>query len=238
MQLFVDTHTHTIASGHAYCTLAEIARAAAEKGLEAIAVTDHGPAMPDGAHYFHFQNARVWPETLYGIRLIKGAEANITDAEGTLDLPENVLRDLELNIASIHPSTYLGSAEKAFVTKAFLRVMESPYIHVIGHPDDNRYPVDFAELARAAADTGTLLEVNNNSLRPGAFRENARGNCVEMLAQCEKYGAMVTVASDAHIDIDVANFSYCLRVLAETGFPERLIANTSMEKLLETLKKK
>ena len=238
MHLAADTHTHTIASGHAYSTLADMARAAAEKGLKAIAITDHGPAMPDGAYLFHFMNSRVWPETLCGVRLIKGAEVNILDGDGTLDLPEELLELLELNIASTHPPTYTGSTEAADITRAVLRVMETPHIHVIGHPDDSRFPVDFSELCRGAADTGTLLEVNNNSLRPDGFRENARGNCLEMLAQCEKYGAMVTVSSDAHIDGDVGNFVYAQEILKETGFPERLVANTSLDKLLNALQQK
>ena len=237
MHLVADTHTHTIASGHAYSTLADMARAAAEKGLDAIAITDHGPAMPDGAYLFHFMNSRVWPETLCGARLLKGAEVNILDGEGKLDLPEELLKVLDLNIASVHPPTYTGATDKADITRAVLRVMENPRIHVIGHPDDSRFPVDFAELARKASDTGTLLEVNNNSLRPDSFRENARGNCTEMLAQCEKFGAMVTVASDAHIDTDVGNFVYALEILTETGFPEKLVANTSLDKLLNALQK-
>ena len=237
MHLVADTHTHTIASGHAYSTLADIVRAAAEKKLKAVAITDHGPAMPNGAHDFHFMNSRIWPETLCGVRLLKGAEVNITDGDGNLDLAEDILRLTDLNIASIHQPTYHGAIDRAGLTRTVLRAMETPYIHVIGHPDDSRFPVDFTELARGASDTGTLLEVNNNSLRPESFRQNARGNCIEMLMQCEKFGAMVTVASDAHIDSDVGNFAYALEVLQETGFPERLIANTSLDKLLNALQK-
>lgn len=238
MHPVADTHTHTIASGHAYSTLADMARAAAEKGLKAIAITDHGPAMPDGAYVFHFQNSRVWPESLYGVRVLRGAEVNIVDGDGKLDLPEDILTVLELNVASTHPPTYTGSMDRADITRAVLRVMETPFIHIIGHPDDSRFPVDFSELCRGASDTGTLLEVNNNSLRPDSFRENARGNCIEMLSQCEKFGAMVTVASDAHIDGDVGNFVYALDLLQETGFPEELVANTSLEKLLNILQQK
>lgn len=238
MHLVADTHTHTIASGHAYSSLTEMLRAAAAKGLEAVAVTDHGPAMPDGAHHFHFDNMRIWPDRISGVRLLKGAEVNITEPDGTLDLPGDLLARLDLNIASIHPPTYTGTNKIEDVTRAVIAVMQYPYVHVIGHPDDSRYPMDFGELARAAADTGTMLEVNNNSLRPGSFRVGARGNCIEMLAQCEKYGAMVTAASDAHIDLDVGHFTYALALLEETGFPEALVANASMERLMNALKKK
>jgi putative hydrolase len=237
MHLVADTHTHTIASGHAYSSLTEMFRAAAAKGLEAVAVTDHGPAMPDGAHHFYFHNMRIWPDSISGVRLLKGAEVNITEPDGSLDLPGDLLARLDCNIASIHPPAYSGADAIDDITRVVVAVMQNPYIHVIGHPDDGRYPVDFGEIARAAADTGTLLEVNNNSLRPDSFRVNARENCIEMLEQCEKYGAMVTAASDAHIDMDVGNFTYALSLLEETGFPEALVANTSMEKLWGVLKK-
>ena len=50
MKYIIDTHTHTVASGHAYSTLIENAKAASAKGLKALAVTDHGVAMPGGPH--------------------------------------------------------------------------------------------------------------------------------------------------------------------------------------------
>ena len=59
MKFLTDLHIHTVASGHAYSTIEEIARAAGEKGLEIIAITDHTAGMPGGAHDFHFQNLGV-----------------------------------------------------------------------------------------------------------------------------------------------------------------------------------
>lgn len=238
MQLIADTHTHTIASGHAYSTLADMLRAGAEKGLQAVAITDHGPAMPDGAYDFHFQNTRVWPEEMYGVKLLPGAEVNIRDTAGTLDLPDGLLKQLTLNVASLHPPTFPMTGIREDSTKAYIAAMANPHIHVLGHPDDSRFPVDFEEMARAATDTGTLLEVNNNSLRPGSFRVGARDNCVRMLECCVKHGAMVTVASDAHIDIDVGNFTYALALLEETGFPESLVATASLERLMDALNQK
>ena len=56
MKLKIDLHSHTVSSGHAYSTLLENLRAAKEKGLEALAMTDHGPNMPGGPHLYHFYN--------------------------------------------------------------------------------------------------------------------------------------------------------------------------------------
>ena len=56
MKIMVDTHTHTLASGHAYNTIREMAKMAADKGLEGLALTEHAPQMPGSCHLFYFQN--------------------------------------------------------------------------------------------------------------------------------------------------------------------------------------
>mgnify|MGYP000223029142 FL=1 len=76
-----------------------------------------------------------------------------------------------------------------------------------------------------------ILEVNNSSLTPGGFRQNARENQHTILELCKKYKVPVTLASDAHVDSDVGNVRYSLEVVRECGFPEELIVNTSIEKL-------
>jgi translation elongation factor EF-Tu-like GTPase len=56
----VETHSHTLASGHAYCTIKEMVAYAAEMGLEGIAITDHAPEMPGSCHKFYFHNIQVY----------------------------------------------------------------------------------------------------------------------------------------------------------------------------------
>ena len=75
----LDLHTHTIASGHAYCTVREMARAASEKGLELLGITEHAPKMPGTCHNFYFHNLKTVPREMYGIRLLMGVELNICD---------------------------------------------------------------------------------------------------------------------------------------------------------------
>ena len=112
MKIVLDTHAHTIASGHAYNTIKEMAQAAAEKGLEAIALTEHAPKMPGSCHDFYFQNLKVVPRVQCGVKLFLGTEANIMDEHGTVDLPDGVLEKLDLVIASIHPPCYAGQKTK------------------------------------------------------------------------------------------------------------------------------
>ena len=66
-------------------------------------------------------------------------------------------------------------------THAYLGAMKNPYVDIIGHPDDGRYPVDFLALVQAAKEYHVLLELNNNSLDPRCSRENGEENVKTML---------------------------------------------------------
>ena len=70
----LDLHTHTIVSGHAYSTLREMAKAASDKGLELLGITEHAPKMPGTCHLFYFDNLRIVPRELYGIELVLGSQ--------------------------------------------------------------------------------------------------------------------------------------------------------------------
>ena len=231
MRVEIDTHTHTLASGHAYNTMNEMAKAAADKGLKGLAITEHAPEMPGTCHLYYFQNLRIVPRKRFGIELLLGTELNIMNAEGKVDLSEDVLKTLDIAIASIHIPCFRDERTVENVTAAYENVMENPYVDIIGHPDDGRYPVDYEQLAKKAKETGTVLEVNNGSLRPGGFRVDTRKNDLKMLEYCKKYEVPVTMGSDAHMDVDLADYSYALPVIEESYFPEELIVNTSAELL-------
>ena len=105
MKIVADTHTHTIASTHAYGTVKEMVEEAAALGLYAIAITDHGPNMPGSPRQWYFNNLNAIPSTYLGVRVLKGAEANIADFDGNLDIDEPTLKSLEWIVASIHDPT-------------------------------------------------------------------------------------------------------------------------------------
>src|SRR5262245_59642052 len=102
MRIIADMHTHTVASGHAYSTVNELALAAARKGLQAIALTDHGPAIPGGPHLYHFGAMRFIPAVIEGVRILTGIEANILDTAGGLDLDDSYLQRLDFVMAGLH----------------------------------------------------------------------------------------------------------------------------------------
>lgn len=237
MNIEIDTHTHTLVSGHAYNTICEMASAAHEKGVKGLAITEHAPEMPGSYHLFYFQNLKVVPRERYGVELLLGVELNIMDEQGRVDLPENVIKELDIAIASMHIPCYKGEKTEAAITHAYMNVMDNGAVDIIGHPDDGRFPVDMKTFVKKAKETGTLLEVNNSSLRPEGFRQNTWENCRNMLNECKKQRAMIVLGSDAHVDADIAEFPYSYKLLEEVDFPEELIANVTFEKLKACLKR-
>ena len=237
MKILMDTHTHSIASGHAYSTVDENLRWAAEKGLEMVALTDHAPGMKDTTGHAYFANLHVLPQKLHGVRLLRGIELNIMDYNGTIDMDEKVLDRLDLAIASLHvPCIRPGSRKEN--TSALVKAMENPYVSIIGHPGDPRYDVDFKEVFRVSQETGTLLEVNNASLIPGGFRDGSQENVKEILRMCMDAGQSVVLGSDAHFYTGIGDFSHALALLREVGFPEELVLNTDPMRFLASLKKR
>lgn len=237
MEFVLDTHTHSIASGHAYSTIQEMIQAGKEKGLKLLGISEHAPDMPGSCKEIYFSNLHVIPSNIDGIELLFGIEANVKNYRGELDITQNTLSRLSYGIASLHTPCIIPGT-KSQNTAAYLHAMENPYINIIGHPDDSRYMVDYKELVRQAKETGVLLEVNNTSLTPTSFRQNARENYIEMLTLCADEGVPIIVDSDAHISYDVGNFSYAIPLLREIDFPEELIANTSVEKFKQLIARK
>lgn len=232
-----DLHTHTIASGHAYCTIREMAKAAADKGLELLGITEHAPAMPGTCHNFYFHNMKVVPREMYGIHLLMGAELNILDTEGHVDLEEKELKHMDITIASLHiPCMKPGTREEN--TEAYLNVMKNPYVTIIGHPDDGRYQVDYRALVQGAREYGKILELNNHSLEPSCFRRDARENDLEMLKLCMEYQVPVVMDSDAHFDAAIGEFQMARGLLEEISFPEELVLNHSVEMLKKYVNKR
>lgn len=237
MRIEIDTHTHTIVSGHAYNTMWEMARAAADRGMKGLAITDHAPDMLGAPCIYHFQNLRVVPRKKYGIELLLGVELNIKDETGKVDMPQRVLEEMDIAIGSIHDNCYVGEITKEKLTGAYVNVMENPWVDIIGHPDDDRVLPELKTLVQAAKRTGTLLEVNNSSLKPTSFRQGARKNITHLLKLCKANDVMVVLGTDSHVDATIGDYTYTEELLREVDFPEELIANTSIDKLKSSLKR-
>lgn len=220
----VDLHTHTVASGHAYSTISEIAAEAARKGLRGIGMTDHGPTLPGGPHHFHFLALRFLPKTVAGVRIFKGVEANIIGV-GKIDLPTEITGQLELVMAGFHEECGYGSHGIKENTRALLAVMENPDVKVITHPGNPLFPLDYDLIVRQALITNTALELNNASF--SLSRSGSTTNCREIARLCAQYEAPVAFGSDAHFSEGVGEFTDALQAAADAGIrPEQIINQT------------
>lgn len=228
MKNVLDSHTHTIASGHAYNTIYEMAHAASEKGLELLGITEHSLKMPGTCHEYYFMNLRMLPRRMCGIEVMFGTEVNIMDYDGSLDMEQKLLEQMDVVIASLHtPCIRPGTREEN--TRAYLKAMENPAVNIIGHPDDSRYPVDYEALVLGAKEHGMLIELNNGSLHPLGARQDPLPNDVRLLELCRKYGVMVIQNSDAHCADEVGNHQFTDLLLEEMDFPQELVVNRSVE---------
>ena len=226
----LDIHTHSLASGHAYGTIREMAQAASEKGLSLLGIADHAPGTPGTCDPAYFLNLHAVPEILSGVRVIHGSEINVRN-DGTLSLGQRYIDRLDYAIVGIHGDCY-EDAGREQNTRNLIACMKNEKVHFVSHPDDDHTPLDYEMLVRAAKEYQVALEVNNSSF----YKQDRRLNCVQnyrtMLALCEKLRVPVIVSSDAHDPSAVGNFEEAEKLLKEIDFDETLVLNTSVEKLL------
>ena len=212
-KVLLDAHTHTVASGHAYSSLQEMAKAAADMGLEVLGITEHGPSVPGTCPTLYFKNMFVVPRQMYGIRLLMGCEINILDTKGSLDLTDEQIDWLDIAIAGVHAAWYQAGTKEG----------------------DGSCELDFEPLVLAAKEAHTLLEVNNHSLAPQRHKTVAKDNNLEILRLCKKYEVPTILGSDAHISFQIADYERLYPLLAETEFPDELIMNYWPDKFFDYL---
>ncbi len=232
MELVADLHIHTLASGHAYSTAAEVICSAAQKGLQAIALTDHGPAMPGGPHRYHFGNLSILPLREQGVEILRGVEANILDSDGTLDLPDTYLQLLDIVWAGLHVPC-LQPSTRSINTRTLLRALENPCVDGIVHPGNPDFVIDEKELVRAARESNKLLEINNSSF---LIRRGSKTRCAEIARLVREYDGLVAINSDAHIASDVGCFEKGMQLVLEAELEPRHVLNTSLQRVQEFLR--
>ena len=231
--IIADLHTHTLASSHAFNTVTEMARAAREMGYRALAITDHAPAMPDSPHIWHFYNLLKLPDVMEGIPVLKGAEANVLDTEGTLDLPVELRASMDWVIASIHGDCLPGALSVEQATHLWLKIAADPTVDMIGHSEQAEHVYDYERVARAFAEHHKVVELNGNSW---AVRPQGAANMKALALACKKAGCPIAVNSDAHSIYHLqAGGGHLLSLLGEIDFPEELGINSSWPRLLREL---
>lgn len=236
MFIEADLHTHTVASTHAYSTITENCRAAADKGLKAIAMTDHYLTMPDAPHIWHFNNLRVLPRSLFGVTVLKGAEVNIINYDGELDISESDISKLEWVVASYHKYMFSElSTDPKVVTDGYLKLCRNPYVDVIGHPTTDYFPFEYERAIKAFKEYDKLVEVNESSIK---LKKGSAKNVVPILEMCKKYEVPVVVNTDAHFWDAIGEVPVSEKILRDIDFPRRLVANTDWEYIKSRINKK
>lgn len=226
-----DMHTHSIASGHGtICTISDMAKAASQKGLKLLGITDHGPATLCAGTPSYFRSLAFSPKKRFHVEILYGAELNILDADGKIDLEESVLSVLDYAIVSMHAQNYT-SGTKEGNTRAYINALKNPCVKILGHCDNPHFPADYEALALAARKNGAAFEINNASLAPWGYRGDTRKNNREILYFARKYKVPVLLSSDSHGKEHIGDFSYAGEFVHQEMFPEELILNNQIPKL-------
>ena len=148
MKALLDVHTHSVASGHAYSTIQEMAQTATQKGLKVLGITEHSPGIPGTCDPIYFRNLHIVPRQMYGVELLLGAELNIIDYKGSIDLGEEYFPMLDIRIAGIHSLCYTpGTIEQN--TNAIIGAIRNPHIDIISHPGDGTALLNFEPIVLA-----------------------------------------------------------------------------------------
>ena len=235
MKTLLDVHTHTVASGHAFSTLQEMTLAAKDKGLDILGITEHAPGIPGTCHPIYFRNIHVVPRVLYGVKLLLGAELNILNTHGDIDLSEEYLRMLDLRIAGIHSVCWQGGSKEEN-TQGVINAMRNPFVQIISHPGDGTADLDFEALMKVSKETHTLLEINNHSMAPVRKKTMSTPNNLELLRLAKKYHTPVIFGSDAHFSGMIADYGHIMPLVEQAGFPDELVLNYYPQQFMDYLK--
>ena len=238
MQIVGDTHTHTVVCGHASGTLTENAMYAARMGHRFIAITEHSGGLP-GAPINWFFNNMVWhlPRLVEGIILLKGIEVNIVNIRGDLDFPEDVMKKMDIVVASVHFDEIFehGNYSSSDYTDMYCKVAQNPLVDIIGHCDDPRFEVDEDKIIRAFCENDKIVEINAASQKS---RVGSLEKCRRIVELCKHHGAKVTVASDSHSAQGVGNVQSCIDLLQELRFPQELVINADFDRFCKEMERR
>lgn len=203
--LLSDLHVHTLASGHAFNTLDELATAAKDRGIQVLGVTDHGPSMEGAPTAGYFEMVEHVPHFIRDVQILMGCEANIMDVDGHIDLHEPWASRQRILLAGLHERTpYPRGSSLRENTSAILGAIKHPSVHIISHPYRSAFPVDVEAVADTAAEHHTLLEVNLSLFRSilsqsdVPHRDDAVVATRRMLRRLQDQGGNFVLNSDAH----------------------------------------
>lgn len=203
-----DLHVHTLASGHAFNTIWELASYARENKIESIGITDHGPSMEGAPHLGYFEMLKWLPEKVEGVRTIPGCEANVTDLEGNIDLPMSIQNELSLIMIGLHKRTPFPEGTNIKQnTEALIRAIQKNRVHIIAHPYRLDFPIDVEQVYKVAREYKVLFELNLSLLVQYGGSKELLKQIFLMLDLIRSNNDKVVIASDAHIVTEMGDNS-------------------------------
>jgi len=233
-----DLHIHSKWSDGAN-TIREIALAARERGYEYIGISDHSQTLKVAGglskedFYKRLEEIRRVDEEIKGIKIFAGIEVDIL-ADGSLDYPNELLKELDIVIASIH-SGFKQDMET--MTRRILKAIENPYVDIIGHPtgrllgEREAYQVDMEKIMKVAKETGTALEINAYPNRMDLNDTYCR--------MAKEMGVKLVINTDAHHILQLDWIKYGVWTARRGWLEKKDVLNTfPTQQFFSLLKKK
>ena len=218
-----DLHVHTLRSFCGTMTVGEVVARAAQLGMRSIALTDHGLSMAPSRFIFHIY-AKRFPTRWKSVRVYKGIEANVLDAEGHVDVPFEVLPWFDVVSLGLHPIEGLlenhgPEANTDAVIAAFDR---NPFIDILVHPTQRSHPLDMDRLLPAMARHGIAFEVNDCT---HLFGKSPFDATVDALQRAVALGVPVVCSSDAHVVSEMGCDDSAVKVFDAAGLDVGIAVN-------------
>ncbi|MCX6707260.1 MAG: PHP domain-containing protein [Candidatus Woesearchaeota archaeon] len=237
--LKIDLHIHTTHSGHAYATIYEIMKEAKSKGMEMIAITDHGPSM-GSTSIAHFLIADRSPKTYEGMEVLWGCEANIINGKGDIDLNDAAIKKLDIILVGLHMGTPYKDLGKKKNTEAIINCFKRYPIHIFTHPATLFYDYDVEKVFQAACDNDILLELNMTNLvnLDRGFKNITLENFRKIVDVTKKNKRKLIINSDTHFLSELGNDDILRKYWDKLGLNDTIIMNNYPDELRAFIKGK
>ncbi|MBD3345797.1 MAG: PHP domain-containing protein [Chitinivibrionales bacterium] len=221
--LQIDFHVHSHFSLCGVHSVLEMLEQGKKRGLTAMAITDHGPAL----------NSRIPPpfydrlfDPVPGIIMLKGTESNLISLSGEIDFPEEKLQYVDIVLCGIHHKLMEQNDSRAYTDAMIAAIKRNPQIDIITHPETPNYPLDIERLARTAVEHGVALEINNSKILCNRFE---RSSMEKSLSVYKRMGCRIAVCSDAHAINEVGLDDSVQPLVEAAGYPDELIVTKNAQ---------
>jgi len=220
-----DVHMHTVETDGKN-TIEEMAEAAQKRGYEYMAITDHSKnlafanGLTDERALAHIERIRAVEKKMKGIRIFAGIEVDIL-GDGSLDLSDSVLEQMDIVIASVHS---LFNQDRATMTERLLKAVANPNTSLIGHPTGRQllrrdaYPLDFDAVLKSAAKHKVAMELNS-------YPERLDLNDVH-LRMAKQHGVKIVINTDSHHTSHMEKLRYGITQARRAWLTKEDVLNT------------